>query len=135
MLPDLIFLLYFPCSADRERDWPPYKAVLSVGNQYAGCKKQQEQDQPGKVVHHAGGEQAQKRNIFFPVPVRALEFGLARRVRPSRPASARSFSTLRLNLLTHGTPPAFCDGVIVHILYRQPSSSQPRVYGVMLAYR
>ena len=33
-----------------------------------------------------------------------------------RPASARLFSTLRLNLvLTHGMTPAFRDGVIVHL--------------------
>ena len=35
---------------------------------------------------------------YFPVPVRAWEFGLARRVRPSRPASACIFSILKLNL-------------------------------------
>ena len=23
VLPDFLFLLYFPCSADHERDWPP----------------------------------------------------------------------------------------------------------------
>ena len=45
----------------------------------------------------------QGKNEFSPVPVRAFEFGLARRVQPSRPASPRSFSTLRLNLVrTHG---------------------------------
>ena len=37
--------------------------------------------------------------FFFPVPVRASKFGLARRVRPSRPASVRSFSTLKLNMV------------------------------------
>ena len=40
------------------------------------------------------------------VSVRAWEFGLARQVRPDRPASARSFSTLKPNLvLTHGITP------------------------------
>ena len=34
--------------------------------------------------------------LLFPVPVRAREFDLARQVRSSRPASACSFSTLRL---------------------------------------
>ena len=34
----------------------------------------------------------------FPVPVSAEEFGLAKQVRPSRPASARSFSALILNM-------------------------------------
>ena len=39
---------------------------------------------------------------FFPVPVGAWDFGLARRVRLSRPASARSFSTFSLKMvLTH----------------------------------
>ena len=61
-----------------------------------------------------------------PVPVRAWEFGLARRVRASRPASICSLSTLRLNMvLTRGVHPAFRDGV--HI-YRQPPSGQSRVY-------
>ena len=36
-----------------------------------------------------------KKKSFFPVPVRACEFGLAR----GRPTSASSFSTLRLNLV------------------------------------
>ena len=45
----------------------------------------------------------QRGNIFFPVPVRTGEFGLAKHVRPSPPTSASSFYTLRLNLaLTHG---------------------------------
>ena len=48
---------------------------------------------------------------YFPVPVHAWEFGLARRVQPSRPASACSFSILRLNMvLTHGIPPDFRGG-------------------------
>ena len=43
-LPDFPFLLYFPCSADHERDWPPpykIKYFFRVGNQYAECEKQQ----------------------------------------------------------------------------------------------
>ena len=46
-------------------------------------------DEPGKVVSLARG-QMNKENEYFPVRVRALEFGLARRVRQSRPASAYS---------------------------------------------
>ena len=70
-----------------------------------------------------------RENDIFLVPVRAREFGLARRVRPSRPAAARSISTLGLNLvLIHGISPSFRDGVIVHlfiyIICRQPSSGQ-----------
>ena len=48
---------------------------------------------------------ADQGRLSFPVPVRACEFGLARQVRPSRSASARSFSTPKLNLvLGHGLP-------------------------------
>ena len=46
-------------------------------------------DQPGKVANPACG-QLNKEKYFFPVPVRALNVGLARRVRQSRPASACS---------------------------------------------
>ena len=46
-------------------------------------------DQPGKVASPARG-QLIKENEYFPVPVRACESGLARRVRQSRPASACS---------------------------------------------
>ena len=47
------------------------------------------EDRPGKVANPARG-QLIRENIFSPVPVRASEFGLARRVRQSRPASACS---------------------------------------------
>ena len=64
-------------------------------------------DQPVKVANPARG-QLNRKNEHFPVPVRAQESGLARRVQPSRPASACSFSILKLNLvLTHGIPPDF----------------------------
>ena len=43
---------------------------------------------------------SKRKNECFPVPVPAWEFGLARQVRPSRLASACSFSTRRLNLVT-----------------------------------
>ena len=68
-------------------------------------------DQPGKVTNPARG-QPNRENENSPVLVRAREFGLARRVQPSRPASACSFSILRLNLvLTYGIPPEFRGGV------------------------
>ena len=52
----------------------------------------------------------------FPWAVRAWELGIARRVRKPHPASACSFSTLRLNLvLTHGIPPDFRGGVHLFI--------------------
>ena len=44
-------------------------------------------DQPGKVANPARG-QLNRENGHFPVPFRALQFGLSKRVRPSRPASA-----------------------------------------------
>ena len=84
-------------------------------------------DQPCKVANPACG-QLSRDNQFLPIPVRAGEFGLARRVRPAPPSSARSFSALQQNLvLTHGIPPAFRDGVQ---LYRQPRSGQSRGYQV-----
>ena len=52
--------------------------------------------QPGMVANPARG-QLNGENMIFPVPVRARKFGLARRVRPSCPASARSFSPVRVN--------------------------------------
>ena len=71
-------------------------------------------DQPSKVVNPARG-QLNRENEKIPVPVRAGESGLAIQVRPSRPASACSFSALRLDLvLTHGIPPDFRGGV--HLL-------------------
>ena len=45
-----LFLWFsFPCSTDHERDWPPCnKMVFRVGNQYAGCEKQQQQQRKQK---------------------------------------------------------------------------------------
>ena len=43
-------------------------------------------DQPGKVANPVRG-QLNRENEYFPAPVRALEFGFASWVRPSRPAS------------------------------------------------
>ena len=72
-------------------------------------------DQPGKVANPARG-QLNREKIYFPVPVRACEFGLARRVLPSRPASVCSFSILRLNLeLTYRVPPELRSGVHLFI--------------------
>ena len=53
-------------------------------------------DQPGKLANPARG-QLNRENEYSPVPVRAWEFGLTGRVQPSRPASACSFSILRLS--------------------------------------
>ena len=48
-------------------------------------------EQPGEVANPARG-QLKRGNEYFPVPVRAGEFGLTRRVRQSRPAAACLFS-------------------------------------------
>ena len=72
-------------------------------------------DQPGKVANPARG-QLNRENEYSSVPVRAWEFGLARRVQLSRPASACSFSIVRLNMvLTPGIPPDFRGGVRLFI--------------------
>ena len=72
-------------------------------------------DQPGNVANPARG-QLNRKNEYSPVPVRAGEFGLARRVQPSRPASACSFSILGLNLvLTYGIPLEFRGSVHLFI--------------------
>ena len=63
--------------------------------------------QPGIVPNPARGQPAEENDVF-PAALRVWDFGLARRVRPSLPASVHSFPTLRLNLeLTHGIPAAF----------------------------
>ena len=68
-------------------------------------------DQTGKAAKAARG-QLNRENEQFPAHVRAGEFGLAKRVQPSHPASAFSFSSLRLNeVLTHGIPLDFRGGV------------------------
>ena len=46
-------------------------------------------DQPGKVANPARGR-LNRENEYSPVPVRAWEIGLARRIQSSRPASACS---------------------------------------------
>ena len=73
--------------------------------------------------------------IYIPV-FAPLRIGLARRVRPSRPASACSFSTLRLNLaLTNGVPPDFRGGVHEFIIRSYATGSVPSLSGHALAYR
>ena len=56
-------------------------------------------NQSGKVANPARCE-LNRENKYFPVPARDWKFGPPRRVRPSRPAAACSFSILRLNLYT-----------------------------------
>ena len=74
---------------------------------------------------------AEQGNDYFPALVRALKLSLVRRVRPSHPASACSFSILRLNLvLTHGITPDSRGGIHVY-LFRHTPSDRSRVYQVM----
>ena len=54
-----------------------------------GHKFRKSMDQPGKVANPVRCH-LNRENEYLPVPVRAWEFGLARRVRQSRPASACS---------------------------------------------
>ena len=55
---------------------------------------------------HCCSWSAKQGNIFFPSPHSRLRIWSRRLIRPLRPALARSFSTLRLNLvLTRGIPP------------------------------
>ena len=59
------------------------------------------------------------------------KFGLARRVRQSRPAPAFSFPILKLNLvLAYGIPPEFRGGVHLFMYNRHTPSGQSRVYRV-----
>ena len=72
--------------------------------------------------------------IYFFCPCSRLRINLARQVRPSGPASACSFSTLKLNVvLTHGIPRAFRDGV--HIHHQRPTGQSPSLSGHAIAYR
>ena len=84
-----------------------------------GQHTQESMDEPSMVAIPAHGGITRKNGVF-PVPVRACEKnGFAGRVRPSRPASACSFSTLRLNLvLTRGVPSAFNEGVHIYTVNR-----------------
>ena len=50
-------------------------------------------DQSGTATNPVGGQLNREKNICFPVPVRALKFDLARRVRPSYSVSACLLST------------------------------------------
>ena len=72
-------------------------------------------DQPGKVANPARGQL--NREMIIPLYPYALEnFCLVRRVQPSRPASACSFSIPRLNLvLTLRILPDFRGGVHLFI--------------------
>ena len=84
-------------------------------------------DQPGKVANPARG-QLNRENERSPVPVRAWEFGLARRVQPSRPASVCSspYSGWIWCLLTGFLP----SSAAASIWNRHTPSGQSRVHRV-----
>ena len=87
-------------------------------------------DQPGKVANPAR-DQLNRENEYFSVPVRALEFGVARRVRQSRPASAcpSQYSGWVWCLLTGFLPSSAA--AFVHLFFnRHTRSGQSRVYRV-----
>ena len=71
----MFVVFFFLCTPVRVDQY----SVL-YGHRYSKSK-----DPPGKVANPARG-QLSRGNEYFPVPVRACEFGLARRFRQSRPA-------------------------------------------------
>ena len=87
-------------------------------------------NQPDKVANPARG-QLNRENGCFPFRVCAWEFGLARRVRQSRPAQPAHSSHSGLNLvLAYGILPEFRGGVHLFIKNRHTPSGQSRVYRV-----
>ena len=81
--------LALPLKSNRTRSYQVLTAhcvLQSYGHTYS---KKSKKDQPGKVANPARG-QLNRENEYFPVRVRARHFGLARRVRQSRLASACS---------------------------------------------
>ena len=86
-------------------------------------------DQPGKVANPARG-QLNREHEYFLVPVRAWEFGLARRSRQSRSASACSspYSGWIWCLLTGFLPNSAAASI--YYLNRHTPSGQSRVYRV-----
>ena len=92
-------------------------------------------DQPGQIGNPACGQPNNRENEYFPVPVRAKEFGLARRVPPSRSTLAFSFSIIRLNLvLTRGIPHDF-HGDVHLFIPPYVIGSVPSLSGHTIAYR
>ena len=91
-------------------------------------------DQPRKIANPVCG-QLNRENEYFPVPVRAGEFDLVRRVLPSRTAPVCSFSTLRLNrVLTRRVPPD-CRGSVHLFITPSAIGPVPSLSGHSNAYR
>ena len=101
-----------------------------------GHTNSKSRDQPGKikVANPARGQLNGGNKYLLPPFAPENELGLTRWVRPSRPASAYSLSSLRLNMvLTHGVPPNFGGGVHLSM----PSNafgSVPSLSGHAIAY-
>ena len=87
-------------------------------------------DQPGKVANPARG-QLNRENNYFPVCVRASEFGLATGLAvPSRVSLLISILGLNMLLTYYGIPPEFRCGVHLIIFNRHTPSGKSRVYRV-----
>ena len=99
--------------------------------------EKQSMGQPGKIAFFSVRSWSAGHGTYFFRPRSRLRIGLARPVRPSRFASACSFSILRLNLVfTRGIPPAFRGGV--HYLLIIPPTTigpVPSLSGHASAYR
>ena len=86
---------------------------------------QQTTGQPGEVAYPARG-QLNRENKYFAVCPRSRLIIWSRETRPSRAASACSFSKLGLNLvLTHGILPDLCGGVLLSFLIDSLNSQNP----------
>ena len=90
-------------------------------------------DRPGKVANPARGQLNRERTFSLSpfAPENLVSRDGFRRPVPSRPASACSFSILRLNLvLTYGIPPDFLRRRPFIYLKRHTASGQSQVYRV-----
>ena len=94
-----------------------------------------EYGQPGMLASVACS-QLNRENEYSHVPVLIRDVGLTRRVQPSRPASACSFSVLRLNLVfINKISLAFCDNVHLCIIPPTAIMSVPSLSGHTNVYR
>ena len=92
-------------------------------------------DRPGKVASPARG-QLNRKNEYFPVRVRAWEFGLARRVRQFRPASACSSPySGRIWCLLTGFLPSSAAASIYSFITAIRHRVSPDLSGHAIAYR
>ena len=80
-----LFFLFFPCSTDHDRDWPPYKVVFRVGNQCAECVFSSQSFWTSSSLDIPAGVTQEEGHTGFLIhllsAVRAITF-LARRIQP-----------------------------------------------------